>query len=276
MAALGVCAAYFMIKKNRKYANVSSDQVADILFLLILSGVIGARLFYIISYFDQFKYNYIKGYRVLNTIPQMLLEMLRIDHGGLVFYGGFICAVIAMIIYCRRKKLDFWMITDMCVPGLALGHAFGRVGCFLNGCCFGKTTEMPCAITYPAGTLPALRYPDVAHQKIIQIGEGVQSVCSSMPLHPVQLYESLCNVLLAVLLNFSLKKLKRGQNLALYMFLYGVIRFSDEFFRGDYRTVDFFFGIFTPGQFIGLFIIPIGIGLFVYFQKQEESNAKMQ
>ena len=269
MAALGVCAAYLMVKKNRDYAKVSSDQVADIIFLLIVSGVIGARIFYIISYFDQFKYSYIKGVKVLNSTPEMVLEMLKIYNGGLVFYGGFICAVIAMIIYCRKKKLDFWMITDMCVPGLALGHLFGRIGCFLNGCCYGKPTEMPFAITYPAGTPPALKYPDMAQQKIIQIGEGLQTVCPSLHLHPVQLYEVLCNLILVLLLNFTLKKLKRGQNLALYIFLYGIIRFSDEFFRGDHKTADLFFGIFTPAQFIGLFLIPIGAGLFFYFQKKD-------
>jgi len=255
MAALGVCAAYLMVKKNRDYAKVSSDQVADITFLLIVTGLIGARAFYVIQYFDQFRYTYSNGVKVLRSTSAMLLEMLKIYNGGIVFYGGFIFAVIALIIYCRIKKLNFWKITDMCVPGLALGHAFGRIGCFLNGCCFGKPNSW--GVTYPIDSIPGLRYP-------------------GHTLHPVQLYETVCNIALAILLNFTIRKLKPGQNLALYTFLYGIIRFSDEFFRGDHKHEDLFFGTFTPAQFIGLFLIPIGVALFIYFQKKENKNMELE
>ena len=203
----------------------------------------------------------------------MLLEMLKIYNGGIVFYGGFICAVIAMIIYCRIKKLDFWKLTDMCVPGLAVGHAFGRLGCFLNGCCFGKPNSW--GIIYPHGTPPAHQYPDMAHAKLVQIDGAMRTVFPSLHLHPVQLYETVSNIALAILLNFTLRKFKRGQNLAFYMFLYGIIRFSDEFFRGDHQTADLFFGVFTPAQFIGLFLIPTGIVLFFYFQKKENGDLKL-
>jgi phosphatidylglycerol---prolipoprotein diacylglyceryl transferase len=248
MAALGVCSAYWLIRKNRKYADLSSDQVADLTFLMVVTGVIGARIFYVVQYFDQFRYTYFNGVKVLRSTPAMLWEMLRVDHGGLVFYGGFIVTVIAMIIYCKKKKMDFWKISDILAPGLALGHVFGRIGCFLNGCCYGKPNSW--GITYSAKFFPGCKYPGHA-------------------LHPVQLYEAATNLLLAVVLCFFLKKVKRGQVLAIYIFLYGIIRFCDEFFRGDHSPEDLYFGTFTPAQFIGLFLIPIGIGLFIYFQKKE-------
>ena len=246
MAAFGVTAAYLLVKKNRDYAKLSADQVADIIFLLILTGVIGARIFYVVEYFDQFQYTYVNGVKVLRSTSAMLLETLKIYNGGIVFYGGFICATTAMIIYCKVKKLNFWRITDVCVPGLAIGHAFGRMGCFLNGCCFGKPNSW--GVKYPVDSIPAMCYPDKF-------------------LHPVQLYEVVANIALAILLNFSLRRLKLGQNLALYMMLYGLIRFCDEFFRGDHKSADLFFSIFTPAQFIGLFLIPAGMALFIYFQK---------
>lgn len=248
MAALGVIAAYLMIKKNRDYAGVTVEQAADITFVMIISGVVGARLFYIIQFFDQFRYTYKNGVKIPVSNFSMIMEMLKVWKGGLVFYGGFICAVIVLIIYCRMKKLNFWKITDMCAPGLALGHAFGRIGCLLNGCCFGKPNSW--GITYPPESIPGQFYPGQC-------------------LHPVQLYEAICNVILAILLNYSLRKLKPGQNVALYFFLYGVIRFCDEFFRGDHLQKDLFFGVFTPAQFIGLFLIPIGLGLFLFFQRKE-------
>ena len=277
MAALGVCAAYMLIKKNRDYAEVSSDQVADITFLLIFSGLIGARVCYIIQYFDSFKYATVKGVRIPVSSWQMFLDMLKIYNGGIVFYGGFIFAVIALIIYCRIKKLDFWKITDIAVPGLALGHAFGRIGCFLNGCCFGKPTESIVGYSYSAGTMPAFQHPDQAQPALmLKIGDTIQACWPSLHLHPIQLYEALCNIALAVLLYFTLRKFKRGQNLALYIFLYGIIRFCDEFFRGDHQKVDLYLDYFTPAQFTGLFLIPIGIGLFIYFQKKESGNLKLE
>lgn len=248
MAACGVIAAYLMIKKNRDYAKVSVEQSADLTFMLILVGVIGSRLFYIIQFFDQFRYTYKNGVKIPLSNFAVFLEMLKVYNGGLVFYGGFICAVIALIIYCRIKKLDFWKITDMCAPGVALGHAFGRIGCLLNGCCFGKPASF--GITYPKNSFPGQCYP-------------------GQSLHPVQLYEALGNVALAILLNYTLRKLKPGQNMALYFCLYGIMRFCDEFLRGDHRPEDLFFHTFTPAQFISMFVVPIGVGMFIFFQVKD-------
>lgn len=244
MAACGVIAAYLMIKKNRDYAKISLEQSADITFLLIVAGVIGSRIFYVVQFFDQFRYTYKNGYKVPLGAFETFVEMLKVYNGGLVFYGGFICATISLFIYCRIKKFDFWKITDMCAPGLALGHAFGRIGCLLNGCCFGKPSSW--GITYPEDSIPGQCYP----------GQSLQ---------PVQLYEALFNVGLAVFLNYSLRKLKPGQNVALYFILYGIVRFCDEFLRGDHQPEELYFTIFTPAQFLGLFIIPIGFILFIYF-----------
>lgn len=245
--ALGVAAAYFLMQKNRKYADASSEQVADVCFIVVLAGVLGARLFYVIQFFKHFQYELFNGVMIKRSIPQMLLEMIRIDKGGLVFYGGFICAVITLMIYCRRKKLRFLKIGDMVAPALALGHAFGRIGCLLNACCYGM--ESSWGISYPANK---------------DFG-----FCAGKTVQPVQLYEAIANIILMFLLCLGLRKLKPGQTAALYFFLYGILRFSLEFLRGDHK--DFILG-FTPAQTIGLVLIPIGLLAFIILGKKQKEE----
>jgi len=266
MAALGCVAAYIIFLKNKKHAELDTEQIADILFLLIISGIIGARIFYCIEYFDQFKYSYTEqGVRTTNSTFQIFLEMMKIYNGGIVFYGGFICAVISLFFYCRKKHLNFWKVSDMAAPGLAVGHAFGRIGCFLNGCCFGKVTNSSFCAIYPKGTFPAERYPDITQNSIAP-------QVHSLHLYPVQLYESFLNIIIAAILFFLLKKLKTGQTLALYFILYGIVRFSDEFLRGDYSQEDLFFNYLKPGQFVSLFLIPMGVVMFIYFARKKNAH----
>lgn len=240
MAALGFLAAVFVVKLKRKHANLQSDQISDLMLYTIISGIAGARAFYVIEFWSQFRNN--------------LWEIIRVDHGGLVFYGGFIFAMIVIIFYCKKKKLSVISVMDVVSPGVALGHAFGRVGCFLNGCCYGKPGNHFWCVVYPVGTYPAEKYPGIA-------------------LHPVQLYETFGNLIIFAVLFYFVGKLKKGMNMSLYIILYGVLRFSDEFFRGDHT--DFFLGIFTPAQTIGLVLIPTGIALFIFFWKNK-NDAKQQ
>lgn len=240
MAALGFLAAVMVGLKNRKFAEMTKDQVYNLLLVAMVSGIVGARFFYVVQFWSQqFRGN--------------LLEIFRIDHGGLVFYGGFICAMLALWIYCRKNKLDILKVLSFLAPSLSLGHVFGRIGCFLNGCCFGRPTGLPWGYTYPAGTAPAERYHDLV-------------------IHPVQLYEVIGNIVIFGVLQYLLPKTKSGQLAGLYMIIYGILRFSDEFFRGDHK--DFIFGVFTPAQTICLFLVPLGIALFIYSTKRGKDGGK--
>lgn len=241
MFAIGVASGYYLMQRNRKYAGVTADQVADLTFLAVISGVVGARLFFVIEFFDSFKYTVVNGVMVKRTLPQVLMETLRVDHGGLVFYGGCILGIITLFVYCRRKKLDPLRMADLMAPSAVLGHAFGRIGCFLNGCCYGT----PCHYAW------GVSYPEVYH------------VCFGQTLYPVQLFESSINFTLAILLCVALRKLAKGQTFTLYLALYGIARFLLEFIRGD--NTDFLFGIFSPGQSVALIIVPIAVFFFFYF-----------
>jgi phosphatidylglycerol:prolipoprotein diacylglycerol transferase len=125
----------------------------------------------------------------------------------------------------------------------------GRIGCFLNGCCYGKPTNSCLGVHYPKGSAAANKFMDAA-------------------LHPVQLYETFGNILLAVFLLLLLRRAKRGVTMASYMLLSGILRFSGEFFRGDHRLEQLWFGKFTPAQTVGLFLIPAGTLTLIYFLRK--------
>ncbi len=237
MAALGFMSSYWVINRYRHKADMSSDQVASLVFISMICGILGARIFYVVQFWNQFRGHF--------------SEVFRIDHGGLVFYGGFFMVIVALVIFCRREQLDVWRVLDVVAVALPLGHAFGRVGCFLNGCCYGRPTHCLLGVVFPPGSYPAERYP-------------------GLHLHPVQLYEVCANVIFFIIMVKIFNRLHRGQAVALYCFGYGLIRFVDEFFRGDHT--DFIWGIFTEAQFIGLFLIPLGIIMFIKFGKAAPKN----
>ena len=242
MAALGFLLATFLINYNRKRACMSENQATALVFIAIIGGVVGARIFYVAQNWSaQFSGNF--------------MEVFRIDHGGLVFYGGFFLALAGVVVYCLKAKLDIVRVLDVFSPALAAGHAMGRIGCFLNGCCYGKTTECFMGVKYPEGSAPFMKY-------------------FGAPVHPVQLYEAAGNIALAVFLFWLLRKVKRGVTVGVYITLYGIMRFTDEFFRGDHPHDQLWLGRFTPAQVIGLLLIPAGIITLIYFLRKnvKENN----
>lgn len=253
MVALGFLASLGILEYKRQYARMTSDQVIDLSIIVVVCGIVGARIAYIIQFFDQFRGN--------------LWKMIRIDQGGLVFYGGFILAALVIFHYVRKHKLCISRILDICAPAMAIGHAFGRIGCFIQGCCFG----IPCknfGVIYPPGTAPAARYPDMG-SVFLNLKLYGQAAASSMQLLPVQLFESAGNFLLGAVLLLLFRKIRKsGFIAAVYFIGYGILRFVLECFRGDHA--DRIIGL-TRAQLVGLFImIPLGIFCYFYFRKHGE------
>ena len=199
------------------------------------------------------------------------IDVIRIDKGGLVFYGGFIIALIVVILYCRWKKLQMLKVLDIYAPAVAFGHVFGRIGCFLQGCCFGRPVEPGSiwpSVVFPAGSAPAAFYP--ANPADIY-SAGTKCVSESMPLVPVQLYESLCNLVIGILLIWLLRKLKcPGRVGVVYLVAYAVMRFSLEFLRGDHTD---HIGIFTPSQAVALFLMLPAAALLYWYTGWRYRNA---
>ena len=176
----------------------------DLGFWLMASGIVGSRLAYVAANWSYYRVN-----------P---LEIVRIDQGGLIFYGGFLLACAALVIFARRHRVPVWHMADFAIPALAIGHALGRMGCFLNGCCYGRPAgDAFCGIAYPPICEPGKLFP-------------------SVPLSPVQLIESACLLALWLVLVWAYpRRRKDGAVFALYLVLYPPIRFALEYLRGDER-----------------------------------------
>lgn len=237
MAMVGFLVGWLLMHLNRKHAGLTEDQAANLLLVAMVTGILGARIFYVALEWDYFARN-----------PG---QIVRIDRGGLVFYGGFLLAMGSVIGYCRWRHLDVVRVLDVFAPAMSAAHACGRIGCFLNCCCYGSVTASCFGVRYPAGSEAALKYP-------------------GQKLHPIQLYEAAENILACGLYFYLVRKGRRGMAMAAYMLVYGVCRFVNEFFRGDNPHWLWF----TPAQWIGLGLIPVGIGLMIHFGRKGGDGRK--
>ncbi len=222
MTALAYALAIYYCIKNRKYLGVSKEVLADIIFYLILGALIGGKIFYIFFNFDSF-------------CASTLIEKIRF---GFVFYGGFIGGAIALFLLTKKKKISFIKATDFFAPALALGHAIGRIGCFLAGCCYGKPTDSFLGVVFNHHDTLVPQHLQHTH------------------LYPTQLFETFANLILFVILAKVYKKQKKdGITSLTYIMGYAIIRFIIEFFRGDDRGSTLL-GLY-PSQIIALILFLI-------------------
>jgi phosphatidylglycerol:prolipoprotein diacylglycerol transferase len=213
MVALGYTAAILYLYKSRDAALITRDQEADLIFYPALAGILGAKAVYAATYWTD-----------LGPGPGAISKLIYVFTTfpyGFVFYGGFVAGAAAFFFYCRRNKLDSLKIADRFAPALSLAHGFGRIGCFLAGCCHG----------HPAGSAAfSIAFTDPMCE--------AARVYPGVPLHPVQLYESAGNFLIfggLLWLSRRDKALPGGMVFAVYILAYAVLRFMTEFLRGDDR-----------------------------------------
>ena len=213
-----ILAALWMGSRLAKAREIPPEKVMDLTFYAVLAGLAGARLFYVLLNPSLFRGDW--------------LGILRVWEGGLVFYGGFIGALAAVLVYIRRHRLAGGTIFDILAVAAPLGHAIGRIGCFFAGCCHGKVCDLPWAVTF---TDPMTLARPVG-----------------VPLHPTQLYEAFANLLIFALL-FTLYHRKKfaGRLFLVYVMVYGIARAIIEIFRGDPRGF-VFDGMLSTSQALGL------------------------
>ncbi len=233
---LGFLTAVFVASQRAKKYNIKSEQMSDLFFVILVAAIIGARLLYVAINFSEFSGHFI--------------DIFKIWNGGLVFYGGFIAALAAAIVYIKRTGLLMWQTGDIIAPGIALGHAIGRLGCFSAGCCYGKHCSLPWAVTF---TDP---------NSLAPLG---------VPLHPTQLYSVLSNfTIFLILLWIDKRKKFDGMVFWSYILLYGIFRSFIEIFRGDPRGYFPFLHFLSISQGIG--IIMALIAIFMLFNLLGSSN----
>jgi phosphatidylglycerol:prolipoprotein diacylglycerol transferase len=240
LVALGFMAGLWVASRNAVRAGFTADFVYDLAPWLILGGLLGARTLYVISYWER------------DFAGKPLGEIFALWRGGLVFYGGLIGSTLAALIRLRMLRQPVWRVADCLAPGIALGHVFGRLGCLMNGCCFGRPTDLAWSIRYPRGheTFPV-------------------SALTATAVHPAQIYEALLNLaFFGTLLWLFRRRRFDGQVFATYLIGYAVIRTVSELFRGDYTHQSApLAGVFTPGQTASAIILVLGLSLWWLLRK---------
>jgi phosphatidylglycerol:prolipoprotein diacylglycerol transferase len=186
--------------------------------------------------------------------PRDCFAVLEVWRGGLAFYGGFLFATAFGLYFARKHRMGMWKVADLCAPWIAFGLALSRFGCYLNGCCFGKVSNLPWAVHFPVGS-PAWETQHDAHL--------IADRAATLPVHPTQIYLSLLNLVTFAVLYFVIRRRKRfdGQIFAWLLILKGVFRSFVEIWRDDDRGV--FFGWLSTSQIISLPLVALGIYLLV-------------
>ncbi len=216
MMAIGVALALWFLYRQSKKQGLDSTRVLDAGVYTILVSLVGAKVVLLVSNFSYY--------------TQYPGELLSLARSGGVFQGGLVFGVLFALWYFRRKNLPTWRVADIAAPSLALGHGFGRIGCFMAGCCYGRACETTWGVEFTSS---------YAH--------NLTGVPLNETLHPVQLYESALNFLNFFLLYFGLRKKKfEGQVFSLYIINYSLIRYFTEFYRGDHPDRAFLIRASSP------------------------------
>ncbi len=241
--AIGFLAGFLLVQYRAEKKGFTKEQTADLLFWALIGGLVGSRLLYVFQNWDRFSQN--------------LLEVLKIYHGGLVFYGGLAGAVLIIVALSLKHRWSLRQVGDLLAPALPLGQAFGRIGCLINGCCFGKPWSGIFSITYP----PHSEVCFVQHHKGFIATENA----ACLPVVPIQLLLAIMGATICAMLLVLDKRLQKpGLLFPVYLIFYAAGRFILEFGRGDYLNT---IGPFTPAQAVCLVLLPAGLLWFILEQK---------
>ena len=261
MVLIGFVSGLWLSRIRARRIGLDPEIFSDLSFWLLISGVAGGRLAYLGQYWKLI-------FKKCQTIPEYLFAAVNLTEGGLVLIGALVGGAIGFFLFCRVRKLPALLMEDVIMPGVFIGVGFGRIGCLLNGCCFGDPCNLPWAIQFPAGSVP---WRDLVDRKLLN-----DNAPFTMPLHPTQVYSSIDGFLLGTILwNLFPLRARNGQLLGMGCMAYACTRFMIEFIRND-----------EPGRFgtsltisqwysMGLFVI--GATLLVWlFRKGEPATQRIE
>jgi phosphatidylglycerol:prolipoprotein diacylglycerol transferase len=251
--ALGVLLAILLSFKKAKAENLDLKVFTDFIFYVMLLSLLGAKLLLLATNLD-FYLKYPGEIRYLLT-------------SGGTFFGGLIAGALFTVWFIRRHALSYRVLGDIGGPALALGHFFGRLGCFAAGCCWGREAgHFPLAVTFSSAKANFLT-----------------GVPLHVALYPTQLFEALLNLVNFILLSIAYKKRSfKGQVFALYILNYSLIRFAIEYFRGDSDRGYVFGGLDRPfsslsvPQLISIIGFVTALALLKGFRKKGEKEHHVQ
>jgi len=228
-----------LTRRRARKRGLDPDMIIDMVFFVILASIAGARLTYVVAHWGYYANDIARAFKVWD--------------GGLTLYGGVTAGVVTGFHFFRRRGIDPWLGVDLAAPALALGIGIGRLGCFLNGCCFGHECDLPWAVTFPAGSGAADIFPGIA-------------------LHPTQIYESLAAfAVMAVLLVVDRRRRFNGFLLTLLLILLATYRLFVDPLR-HYPSISMVIqdGMLslTRNQLFGLVVILVSSGLMIYLSRR--------
>jgi phosphatidylglycerol:prolipoprotein diacylglycerol transferase len=283
LMVIGFLVSVFLMRRMAKRFGQNPETVANLAMYVLISGIVASRIFYVVHYPQYF--------------TGKPMQVFAIWQGGLEFLGGVIGAGGFLAFYFWRRKLPKLRYLDVLAVGLMVGAGFGRLGCIMRGCCYGKVTDVPWAFTFPYGS-PAFEsqvYPDLARQRTEPLlklpdtyfedgclkpfneltPEQQIAVTSgpyrTLPVHPTQLYDSLSNFSIAFILYLLWRRIgqrKPGIVLSLAMVFYGFSRFFMETLRDDNPFEYAWWAVYRGGtisQNLSLYMVVAGILLAVFF-----------
>jgi phosphatidylglycerol:prolipoprotein diacylglycerol transferase len=242
--ALSFFRGLILVQHRSRRAGINRDFVLNLAFFVMLSGVLGARLFYSFYHWSDFSNNLLDIFNPFGSSEGFGIA-------GLNVYGGMVTAIAVALIYCRIKRESIPAVFDLFAPALGLGIFITRIGCFLNGCCFGLECHLPWAVRFPEGSIPYSYLGDVL-------------------VHPTQLYSSLYGLLLFVLLSYVEKK-KRflGLTFSIFLIVEAFFRYLIEnvrYYEDQMETV--LLGVtFTYNHIVAILLFILGWVLLFVFRK---------
>ncbi len=235
MAAIGLVLGLTINVRLAEREGLDPDKSWNLGILAILSGIVGAKILFIAQDWSYYSAN-----------PRQIFSFATLQTGG-IFYGGLIAAIGMSLWYMRRHRFPLLKTCDAFAPGVALGHAIGRLGCFAAGCCYGKPTDLPWGVTFT---------DELAHK--------LTGTTLGVPLHPTQIYEFLVEMAnFGVLMWLFRRRSFDGQVIGAYLFLYGFARYFFEFLRDDPGRGSLFHGAMTGMQFISILMVIAGGALWL-------------
>jgi phosphatidylglycerol---prolipoprotein diacylglyceryl transferase len=240
LLAIAFLVGLWVVSRQAKRAGLDAGRITDMAVWVLIAGLVGAKILLVLV-----------DWRYYGRNPR---ELLSIFQSGGVFYGGLIAGVAVAWWYVRRYRLPGWRTADVLAPGVIIGQAIGRLGCFSAGCCWGKPTSVPWAVTF----------------RDVYAARAVGTPLDT-PLHPTQLYESAaCFLIFFFLLWLAPRKRFHGQVVLAYVASYSIVRFAIEFVRGDPDRGTWFHGLLSTSQLIALLLV---LGVVLVLPRLRRSGA---
>ncbi|MCB0351653.1 MAG: prolipoprotein diacylglyceryl transferase [Bdellovibrionales bacterium] len=246
-----LCILWVFIRAQ-KHPEINPTVALDVCLSIMIGGLLGARSFHVL--YENYEY-----------YSQYPMDVFKLWQGGFVFYGGFIGALLATILFLRIRRESFWVWADFMAPVLAFGYALGRIGCFLNGCCFGRECTLPWAIEFSYTGLPTgLRHPTQLYATLWELGVVVVLLLLEWRrnVKPLDNHSDIKAD------NPKTATTRTGQLFLLWLFLHSIGRLIMEHFRDDFRGENYLELSISSWMSIFIIISVIAISYFRFFQKK--------